>query len=1377
MKIFNKLIFWIFGIAFLVSCKDDMAPQLPEPVVETPEVGERPELKQLHVDGRYLVDADGRTVNLHGFAQTYSPFFNNNAWGNYDVDACLRYNQLMTDRVLAAGWEVNFIRQHMDPYWSSPGASSEAEAHMFYNEERFRKYLDIVFVPMAEFAISRGFYVVMRPPGVCPEEIKVGDKYQEYLVKIWDIVTEHPTLKNNPYVMFELANEPVRILDPEDGSVLDVNTDKDKAFTQLSMYFQKIVDTIRENGCNNILWIPGLGYQSQYAGYVEHPINDPVNNYGFAIHVYPGWYGSDGENEDGGVGNNGGYVSFQNGWDNQVGPVAETHPIMVTEMDWAPKKYNASWGKATTGEAGGAGFGANFKLITDNSGNVSWLLFTGQEYMAEFVDVPGVEGEYTFLNDPEACPWPIYHWYQEYAGVSAEDYGNLVDIKVSGATKDKDGKYSMTVSTQGSNFYIVTTGVYDSGKERVLAGVKYESSKPDIFTVSETGAFEVKKEGTGVLKVTYNDKTIEINVTVTDLAFLLDSSFKRLAGENSLFSAETNTLTITGTEIYGWGDNDVNTVFDLSKYKYMVLDLKEPVSANADFSISKKVWDSPSYNLRLKPTDTDTRYVIALTGLKANTRTDFGEIEMDKISVVGFQGAMVTSTIKIDRVFVTNDWPYEGKTLDYLEVDGIASDDIIYVNQESSFTVKAVFTDGTNIDVTSLAEYTCSNSNFKIEGGKITASSEGYTDITIKFGQENNEKELTVSNIRAIEQNENNRYFHLNDGFKNLVNGSSSYSSGILSITGTEIFGWGLFEPGIDLSAYKYLVVDMKEQVAGNAKFIVSKAIWTSPAHEIILSQSSTRNVICLGDYIETNSFEEQGSVDVANVGVIGFQGANADLDLKPDMVFATNEWPYGENVKVESLEVTGLSDNSIIPLGVKQDFTVTAKLTGGTKVNVTSIADYELTNSSFKVGQRKIWSDTEGYTDLTIKFGPENNVETVTIKNIKAGTPTVDDLFPLTNEGFKVAININGNTSAGNIFNASDKSLTLNSEAGAGWSWGSPLDLSGHKYLIVELEKAMTDNRIGVVVENEIGHACKTYFVGNKEVIIELDNMVINWPDWSSKLGQKVDPSSITAVAFNIDYLATNNPEFKIKEVRFAEDYPGVVTDIKVKGFASTIGNGKTMNIKVEATVDGSTRNVTYEAKYSSSNPGVVSFISGKIKALTTGTSELAIEYQGKQFKQSIEVKNVDPDDLFPLLGGYFNPNLAGDYTFDFENKILTAYGWNQASGWSFDPAINLNKRYLIAKYKGDTNEVNLFFGEKSIWDMHYCSGNAVDGSDGFKYVVVDLDTVNTTNVKGTVTLNKQSIKVVGLKFPFEGATYDFYIDSVYLSDTDPTASSNRSN
>ena len=149
MKIFSKLFLWVLGISFFVSCTDDMiAPPLQAPELETPDIGDRAELKALHVDGRYLKDDEGNIVNLHGVAQTFSPFFNNNAWTNYDVDGCLRYNQNLLDEVLAAGWEINFVRQHMDPYWSSPGAPSEAEAYAYYDEERFKKYLDIVSVSL-----------------------------------------------------------------------------------------------------------------------------------------------------------------------------------------------------------------------------------------------------------------------------------------------------------------------------------------------------------------------------------------------------------------------------------------------------------------------------------------------------------------------------------------------------------------------------------------------------------------------------------------------------------------------------------------------------------------------------------------------------------------------------------------------------------------------------------------------------------------------------------------------------------------------------------------------------------------------------------------------------------------------------------------------------------------------------------------------------------------------------------------------------------------------------------------------------------------------------------------------------------------------------
>ncbi len=379
------------------------------PGIETPEL---PPM-ELNVEGRFLKDSDGNIVNLHGFGQTYSPYFNNGAWNNYDVSACLTYNKGMIDAVLAAGWKMDFIRMHMDPYWSDdPDKESvRYEGHERFSETRFRKYLDEVFVPMAEYIISKGMYVVMRPPGVSPEKIAVGDDYQQFLLKVWDIVSQHRMLKNNGKVMFELANEPISILGP-DGTYSQAG---DGHFRNLTSYFQTIVDKIRENGSNNIIWVPGLGYQSHYQGYGKYPIKG--GNVGYAVHVYPGWYGSDAEQPSAELGGvmGGGYEGFQRGWDAQVMPAARIAPIMVTEMDWAPAKYDSSWGKSITGVAKGKGFGANFKYIADETGNVSWMIFTSQHLLAQFRDEPGTPGNYTFLNDPEACPWPVYHWFKEYA--------------------------------------------------------------------------------------------------------------------------------------------------------------------------------------------------------------------------------------------------------------------------------------------------------------------------------------------------------------------------------------------------------------------------------------------------------------------------------------------------------------------------------------------------------------------------------------------------------------------------------------------------------------------------------------------------------------------------------------------------------------------------------------------------------------------------------------------------------------------------------------------------------------------------------------------------------------------------------------------------
>lgn len=363
-------------------------------------------LPALHVEGRFLVDATGKCVNLHGFAQTFSPWFNEQGskWTDFDVNGCLKYNKGIIDQIMAAGWKMTFVRQHMDPYWSNEvpnGVWGVPESDIqYFKFDRFKKYLDEVFVPMAEYAISKGLYVVMRPPGVCPEKITIGDTYQQYLIKVWEHVAQHPKLRNNGAVLFELANEPIGIYYSNGTRA----TDK-----EMTEYFQKIVDVMRKY-CDNILLVPGLGYQSHYAGFVTYPIKG--ENIGYAVHCYPGWY--NGGYGDGDVVVN--YAGFKQGWGAQVEPIAQKAPVVVTEMDWAPSKYNSSWGKSNTGVAGGKGFGANFKRIVDETGNVSWLLFTGGELLAKYDDT-APDGN-TFLTDPEACLRPCYRWFKEYAAQS-----------------------------------------------------------------------------------------------------------------------------------------------------------------------------------------------------------------------------------------------------------------------------------------------------------------------------------------------------------------------------------------------------------------------------------------------------------------------------------------------------------------------------------------------------------------------------------------------------------------------------------------------------------------------------------------------------------------------------------------------------------------------------------------------------------------------------------------------------------------------------------------------------------------------------------------------------------------------------------------------
>ena len=305
-------------------------------------------LPSLHVEGKWLVDTYGNHVVLHGVMDTPSMWFNSNRWtGGYNETGaknCRAYFHKVFDGLQQAKCDV--FRLHLDPAWTNDnnvnapgfvtingnestdpiGQKVGGEANIqHFNIERLKTFLKSLYIPLMMDAIDHGLYVVVRPPGVCPGEIRVNSYYQDYLRDVWDVVSKDETIQAYAgQISIELANEPV--------SVKNASGENDSK--ALRDFFQPVVNKIRDNGFKGVIWVPGAGWQASYADYKGYPIADV--NFGYAVHDYNGWYGCDDKY----------YTPADvpartqakiNQFHNQV-PVVDTNPVIITEIDWSPVK-------------------------------------------------------------------------------------------------------------------------------------------------------------------------------------------------------------------------------------------------------------------------------------------------------------------------------------------------------------------------------------------------------------------------------------------------------------------------------------------------------------------------------------------------------------------------------------------------------------------------------------------------------------------------------------------------------------------------------------------------------------------------------------------------------------------------------------------------------------------------------------------------------------------------------------------------------------------------------------------------------------------------------------------------------------------------------
>lgn len=598
------------------------------------------DLEPLHVDGRYLKNPNGDIVTLHGYMTSLSSHFQavDFEYDDYDFEGALMNKKAAIDSVLATGWKMDYVRFIFPDYY----CFDKGDGYKGFDLGIFKKYLDEFCLPLIDYYHEKGIYTILLPPTSTPVLIENGDEFQNFLLILWDCISSHPRIRNNPGIMFELANEPVNFsckyscYDGLGSYTLNSRT----PFKEVKDYWQPIVDKIRSH-CNNIVYVPGMQWQSDFTGFADYPVMG--DNIGYAIHWYPGWWGN-----------------MRKDWEEHVFPVAYMAPFVMTETGWGI--YDAIEGTTTN-------FGNPLKEIVDDLGNVSWNCWvTYEDYYYLVNDETSENERATIANDPEVYYKPLYQWWNDYAHTKVMPTNQLKAKSVS------FNDFPTTVSP-GKYWLAKIKAEFSNGLSWDVSGdAEYTVSDESVLTI-KNGVIRAWKEGTVTVGVTYTDgtgQTFNRQFSITSTLFpLTNQGFNpNLTTDGNFFDESNGTFSSENWTFGGWTYGEG---VDLSSYQYLVFQLHEP----PQYGASVHIWDNDHYvmwdaenddwNSACDPvsgqTGSDfggsTELVINLQELKnkSGQPLDLGHICRVAINVY-------SGTVKIKKVFLSNDGitpvPYTG---------------------------------------------------------------------------------------------------------------------------------------------------------------------------------------------------------------------------------------------------------------------------------------------------------------------------------------------------------------------------------------------------------------------------------------------------------------------------------------------------------------------------------------------------------------------------------------------------------------------------------------------------------------------------------------------------------------------------------------------
>jgi uncharacterized protein YjdB len=731
----------------------------------------------------------------------------------------------------------------------------------------------------------------------------------------------------------------------------------------------------------------------------------------------------------------------------------------------------------------------------------------------------------------------------------------------------------------GSTTNLTATAVYtDNSTSVVTVKTDWNSGSPDIATVY-AGGITGKKEGTAVITATYNGKTVLVNVTVSKKVKALTKDKQKI--DLRLNQSESVVL----TAYYDDGTT-------------------ENVTTKAD-------WSSDSNSVATVTNG-------SVKGLSSGTAT------------ITAKYGNQTLTIPINVEIVKR-------------VDAAKTEVSLLLHGTETVLLTATYPDGTTEDVTALADWSTDKAAIAdVLKGKITGYGPGQATITASYGTKSTTIKVEVDN--AIKLDLNKQELLMKKSATEQLILTATYSNGNTEAI-TDRAEWSSSNESI---AYVYkgkLTANDVGEVLITAKYgerEVSVVVDVDMPRRIELSKETvslqkggTEQVTVTATYSDgttevvtdkaTWTTSNEAAADVIKGKITGYAAGETTITAAYGNKQATLK------VDVDSALKLSLNKQEIfLKKSATEQLTLTATYANGSTEDISSRAEWSSSDEAIVyVYKGKLTANAVGEAKITAKYGDKQITMTVDVEvprllklnkdNVTLQTGLTEQLTLMatyadgTSEDVTSTAKWSGTddtiayTTAGKITAYKSGEANVTATYG-GKSVTAKVQVDIPSYL--KVSKKTINLQVGAVDTVVL----TATFLDGREVDVTSKAV------WTTSSNTIADVSSGTITGSDTGS-ATITASYGTRTVTIQVSV-GVLVSLSADNTELALRKGAAQPIVVTAKYkDGSTKDVSADAVWSSSNNKAVTVENGKVTAKDSGVSEITATFDGKSVSVTVNV------------------------------------------------------------------------------------------------------------------------------------------------------------